>query len=437
MHICGAAKVSPPYNCLMIRDAIPSYKSFYEATARRDTYPSLQGDAHADVCIVGGGIAGCSSALHLSLLGYRVVVLESNRVGHGASGRSGGQLLPGYSCGQQVLQKQLGKDGARMLWDISVEAVQLAIELIKQHRIDCDLKFGHLDAALKPRHRNELLLHQEQLSRDYNYQTLQMIEGNELHSLVNSSRYIAGLYDSACAHIHPLNYTLGLARAAAQAGAAICENSLVTSIDQSGDAIRIRTEHGVVNAKHVLLCANVDNAGLTRQSSRIMPVATCMIATAPVAHQVMNPDIAVSDCNFVLDYFRMSQSRLLFGGGVSYSGHATSFSMKYVQRRLLQVFPQLTDAKIEFSWHGLLDISMNRAPDFGRIGNNIYYLQGFSGHGLALATMAGKLVADSIAAQNERFDLFTRIRHRPFPGGVLRTPLLMLAMLWYRMRDLV
>ncbi len=430
-------KPQPFILACMIRDAIPSYNNFYEATAQRDVYPSLQGEMHADVCIIGGGITGCSTALHLSQMGYRVVLLESNRIGHGASGRSGGQLLPGYSCGQPALQRQLGKDDAHRLWDISVEAVQLAIALIRQHHIDCDLQFGHLDVALKPRHRDELLEHQQQLSREYHYQTLKMIEGDELLSLVNSHRYIAGLHDSACAHIHPLNYTLGLAGAASRAGALLYEQSSVVGIDQSVNVIGIRTEHGKVNANQIVLCANVDNVEVGRQSPRIMPVATCMIATEPLSCEVVKPDIAVSDCNFILDYFRMSNSRLLFGGGVSYSGHATSFSMRHIQQRMLRVFPQLHDVKIEYAWYGLLDISMNRAPDFGRIGNNVYYLQGFSGHGLALATMAGKLVAGSIAMQNERFDLFSRIKHRPFPGGPLRTPLLMLAMLWYRFRDLM
>ncbi len=414
--------------------------NFYETTAQRHAYATLQDELNVDVCVIGGGIAGCSTALHLASLGCRVALLESERIGDGASGRSGGQLLPGYSCGQQTLQHQLGKDGATMLWTISVEAVQLAIELIKKHQIECDLKFGHLDAAIKPRHRDALFKHQEQLLHDYNYQSLKMVAGDELRSLINSERYIAGLYDSASAHLHPLNYALGLAHAATQAGALIYERSAAVNIEHNNHVVCIKTTHGAVSAKHAVLCANVGNAVLNKPSSRIMPVTTYMMATEILhGHSGMMPNeqIAVSDCNFIIDYFRMSHSRLLFGGGVSYSGRADAFSMNYLRQRMLKVFPQLHDAKIEYAWHGLLDLSMNRAPDFGRIDNNIYYLQGFSGHGLALATMAGKLVADSIAMQNERFDVFSRIKHRPFPGGPLRTPLLMLAMLWYRLRDVI
>ncbi len=422
----------------MIRDTVPFVNSVYEATTHRSYYPPLHDHIDADVCVIGGGIAGCSTALHLAQRNYRVVLLEAKYIGHGASGRSGGQLLPGYSCGQQVLQQQLGNELAHRLWDISVEAVQLATNLISTHQIECGLKFGHLHAAIKPRHHTELLREQAQLHDEYDYKTLHMIEGSKLHSMINSSRYRAGLYDSAAAHLHPLNYTLGLVRVASKAGAMIHERSEVISIDHLHNRMLIKTQNGTVSAKQIVLCANVDNVKLLPQS-RIMPVATYMIATEILgerADQALSENLAVSDCNFIVDYFRMMDSRLLFGGGVSYSGHARASSNNYLRQRMLKVFPQLHDVNIEYAWHGMLDISMNRAPDFGRIENNIYYLQGFSGHGLALATMAGKLLAESMAMQSERFDVFSQIKHRSFPGGVLRTPLLMLAMVWYRLRDL-
>ena len=422
----------------MIRDTVPS-SNYYEATAQRSGYPGLQGELNADVCVVGGGIAGCSTALHLASNGYRVALLEAECIGFGASGRSGGQLLPGYSCGQQTLRTELGDAAAHQLWDMSVEAVQLAIALTNTYHIECDLKFGHIDAAIKSRHRDDLLRHQEQLRKEYGYESLRFVERDELHSFIKSGRYIAGLFDSAAAQIHPLNYTLGLAQAAYNKDALIFEHSKVNSIRHDRNTVCIRTDQGAINAKYLALCANVDNTELSASSSRIMPVATYMIATQELDPQitVMNPDITVSDCNFILDYFRMTQSRLLFGGGVSYSGRANSFSMQHIQRRMLKVFPQLRDAKIGYTWFGLLDITMNRAPDFGRIRNNVYYLQGFSGHGLALATLAGKLVAESIAMQTGRFDLFSQIKHRSCPGGPLHTPLLVLAMLWYRLRDLI
>lgn len=415
--------------------------NYYEATAQRQDYPVLQGDMVADICVIGGGIAGCSTALDLAQRGYRVVLLESHRIGHGASGRNGGQLLPGYSCGQQTLKSLVGGALAHQLWDISVEAVASAISLIKQHHIECDLKFGHIDAAIKPRHRDELLRQRDLLQGEYGYQGLHMMESDQLQSHIHSEKYMAGLLDPSAAHIHPLRYTLGLARAAQSFGATLYEDSAAISVEHKETDVRVTTERGSINATHVVLCANVGNTALNQRSPGIMPVATHVIATEQLDSQcikkLMDPDLSVTDCNFIVDYFRISQSRLLFGGGVTYSGNTSASDLHLVHKHMLKVFPQLSSAKIEHAWHGLIDISMNRAPDFGRIENNIYYLQGFSGHGLALATIAGKLVAESITVQSERFDLFGHIPHRSFPGGSLRTPLLMLAMLWYRLRDLL
>jgi gamma-glutamylputrescine oxidase len=278
----------------------------------------------------------------------------------------------------------------------------------------------------------------DQLQKDCQYQSIRLIEREELLSFIHSDRYIAGLHDDAAASIHPLAYTLGLARAAKMNGAIIHEHSKVRRIGRHGDSIHVETDRGIVTSKHAVLSANIGNSQLLSTPPRILPVATYMIATeqlANVSGTLMSPDVAVSDCNFILDYFRINSSRLLFGGGISYSGHPSSINAHYTRQRMLKVFPQLQSIKVEYAWHGMLDMSMNRAPDFGRVDSNIYYLQGFSGHGMALTTMAGKLAAESIAAHSEKFDLFSRIKHQPFPGGALRTPLFVLAMLWYRLRD--
>ncbi|MGD9842265.1 MAG: NAD(P)/FAD-dependent oxidoreductase [Steroidobacteraceae bacterium] len=418
--------------------------SYYQASANTArNFPALQGAVNADVCVIGAGIAGCSTALHLAQRGYRVVLIEAAQVGFGASGRSGGQLLPGYSSGQAPLLTQLGKDGARQLWELSVAAVALTTQLINTHRIDCDLQYGHLDVAVKARQRTELQQYQREYTDQYHYQSLRFIEREELHSLLDSERYCAALYDSASAHVHPLNYTLGLSRAAEQAGTSIHEHSPALNISGQ-QRLQIHTTHGVVNARYAVLCANVENAALSPHlAQRMMSVGTYVIATEVLgkarAHSLIRNRAAVSDLNFILDYFRLSADhRLLFGGRVSYSGRDFRDTSMATRRRMLQVFPQLSDTRIEYSWGGMLDISLNRAPDFGRLQDNIFYLQGFSGHGMALAGMAGKLVADTIAGQAERFDLFTRLTHRHFPGGpLLRTPALVLAMLWYRLRDLL
>lgn len=418
--------------------------SYYEFTATpRPAHPRLQGDVQADVCVIGGGIAGCSAALHLARRGYRVVLLEAERMGHGASGRSGGQLLPGYSSGQHVLTKQLGADAARQLWELSRAAVQLSVALIREHQIDCDLQFGHLDTAIKPRQRLELQQHQRELETQYHYPSLRFIETDELRSLVDSPRYCAALYDSESAHVHPLNYTLGLARATAAAGVQIYEHSAVTHLSGT-QVLRVHTAQGAVTSRYVLLCANTGHAALSsRLGQRIMPVGTYIVATEPLGAQraqaLIRNNAAVADINFILDYFRRSADhRLLFGGRVSYSGRDFLDTASATRARMLKVFPQLADVRIDYSWGGLIDITLNRAPDFGRLQDNVFYLQGFSGHGMALAGMAGKLAAEALAGQSEQFDVFARLQHRPFPGGAwLRTPSLVLAMLWYRLRDLL
>lgn len=418
--------------------------SYYAASANdAPVHPPLSGDIDADVCVVGGGIAGCSTALHLAERGYRVVLLEAKRIGWGASGRSGGQAIGGYACGQQKLVDQLGIEDARKLWDISVESLGLLRERVARHSIDCDLHWGQVHVAIKSRQRDALIAEQRELEERFGYGQLKFLERGAVESLLATKRYCAGLYDSGGGHLHPLNYTLGLAAAAQAAGVRIFEHSAVVRVERSDPAVVV-CNGGRVKAQFVALCCNAYMDGLMPElQSRIMPVSTYIVATEPLGEaritNLMRENIAVTDVNFVLDYFRRSADhRLLFGGRVSYSG-LDAFNTKHATRkRMLNVFPQLADVAIEYAWGGYVDITLNRAPDFGRIAPHIYYLQGFSGHGIALTGIAGKLVADAIAGQAERFDLFTKIRHRNFPGGrLLRTPALMLAMLWYRMRDLL
>jgi gamma-glutamylputrescine oxidase len=416
--------------------------SYYAASANASPLAApLSGEIQADVCVVGGGIAGLSTALHLAERGYRVVLLEGHRIGWGASGRSGGQALFGYACSQQKLAAAVGGSDARQLWDFSIEALDLLKDRVARHQIDCDLHWGQMHAAIKPRQRDELKEWQRELVDDYGYTSVRFLDRADVEGLLATDRYCGALYDSRSGHLHPLNYTLGLAAAAREAGVVIHEGSQVTAIDR-GDPARVITAKGSVRARHVALCCNAYIDGLEPGlRARIMPVGTYIIATEPLGEaritQLMRENAAVTDINFVLDYFRRSADhRLLFGGRVSYSGLDAFNTAKATRKRMLAVFPQLADAKIEHAWGGYVDITMSRAPDFGRVAPNIYYLQGFSGHGIALTGIAGKFVAEAIAGQAEHFDVYTRIRHRNFPGGkLLRTPALMLAMSYYRMRD--
>ena len=420
-------------------------KSYYAASAHpAPVRAPLHGDVEADVCVVGGGIAGCSTALHLAARGYRVVLLEGRRVGWGASGRSGGQAIFGYASGQDKLIAELGREDARRLFDLSVEALDLLRDTVARHAIDCDLHWGQVHVAVKPRQVDELKAWRDELARDCDYRTLRWMERDETHALIASDRYLGGLIDTRSGHLHPLNYTLGLARAAEAAGAVIYEESQVTGLDH-GDVVTVRATGGNVRARHVALCCNayIDDRVSRKLRNRIMPVGTYIVATEPLGEarmrSIIRENVAVTDVNWVLDYFRCSADhRLLFGGRVSYSGLDPLGTERATRARMLAVFPQLADVRIDYAWGGYVDITMSRAPDFGRLAPNVYYLQGFSGHGIALTGLAGKLVAETVAGQAERFDLYAKLKHRDFPGGpAFRMPALVLAMAWFRLKDLL
>jgi gamma-glutamylputrescine oxidase len=419
-------------------------ESYYAATANPSSvHAALQGEITADVCVIGGGLSGCSTALHLAERGYKVALLEARRIAWGASGRNGGQFIFGYASSQEKLVSEVGFDVARRMFDLSIEALDLLEDRITRHSIACDRQHGHIHAAVRARHVDELRTWQDELSQRYGYRSLRWLGRDEMRGLFATDRYPGGLLDTRSGHLHPLNYTLGLAAAAKAAGVLLFEDSAALKVEP-GDPAVVETANGRVRARYVVLCCNAYLDELVpKLRARIMPVSTYIVATEPLGAQRMQALIrenyALADINWVLDYYRRSADhRLLFGGRVSYSGLDPRNTANATRARMLKVFPQLADTKIEYAWGGYVDISMSRAPDFGRYRPNIYYLQGFSGHGVALTGLAGKLVAEAIAGHAERFDLFTKLRHRDFPGGkALRTPLLVLAMLWFRLKDLL
>jgi gamma-glutamylputrescine oxidase len=419
--------------------------SWYQASlGAAPALPPLAGSASCDVGVVGGGIAGLSAALHLAGRGFKVTLLEAEQVGWGASGRSGAQAIFGVAAGQEKLAALIGARDARRVWDMSVEALALLRQLIAQHTIDCDYVPGHLHVAIKPRQREELAAWHRSLHEDYGYRSVSLLDTEATRQLVASERYIAGLHDSNSAHIHPLKYVRGLAAAAQRAGVIIHEHSRALQYRRRDGALLLLTAAGELSCRQVVLAGNAWlGATAPALARRIMPVSTFIVATEPLgvttAEALLPRNTAVADINWVLDYFRRSSDhRLLFGGRVSYSGLDPFGTAEATRRRMVRVFPMLEDARVEHAWGGYVDITLNRAPDFGRLDPGVYYLQGFSGHGIALTGLAGKLVAEAIAGDAERFDVFARIPHRPFPGGaLLRRPALVLAMLWYRLRDLL
>ena len=425
-------------------ESLPHPKSYYFASANHQTdYPVLQGEEKCDVCVIGGGVTGISSALHLTERGYHVILLEENRIGWGASGRNGGQSIFGYSCEMSKIRSLVGNDDAKKLWDLSLEALQLTKTLIRENDIQCDWADGQMHAAIKPRQHRELELWRAELSADYQYENLEIWTGSKLKSKIDTGRYLAGLFDPNSGHLHPLNYTLGLADAAEKREVRIFEKSAALEVNE-GKIIKVITSSGEVSCRYLVLAGNAYLSGFAgRISNKLMPVGTYIGASEPLgeerARSLIQNNMAVADINFVLDYYRLSADhRMLFGGRVSYSTVPPLHLAESMKARMLKVFPQLSDVSIEYAWGGFVGITMNRAPHFGRIGNNLFFAQGFSGHGVALTGLAGKLMADAISGTAERFDVFSRIPHLSFPGGpFLHMPALVLAMAYYRLRDLL
>lgn len=428
-------------NLLFANDRAGEYPaSWYAASAAPlDRFAPLQGATRADVCIVGGGYTGLSAALHLAQRGLKVVLLEAHRVGFGASGRNGGQVGSGQRLEQDELEQIAGVDAARRLWDLGEEAKALVRRLIDDHAMPCRYAPGIVHACRKPAEVAHARANAEKLQRDYGYDRIEPLGRAALQAILPSDEYCGGDIDRGAGHLHPLNFAIGLAKAAAAAGAQLHEGSTVTDIDQ-GPRPRVITAAGHVEADHVILAANGYLGGLMPQvAARVMPINNFIVATEPLgprAASVLRENVAVADTRFVVNYWRLSEdNRLLFGGGESY-GYRFPDIAKTVRGPMLQVYPHLKDTRIDYAWGGTLAITMSRLPCFLRVAPNILSASGYSGHGVALATLAGKVLAEAVAGKAERFDLMASLPTPRFPGGAaLRWPMLVLAMTWYGMRD--
>lgn len=416
--------------------------SYYAASTRyKLEFPPLEGDVEADVCVIGGGYTGVSTALHLAEKGYTVTLLEANRLGWGASGRNGGHAGTGQRKEQAELEKSLGHELASSLWDMGLEAVQLLEDLIERHKIDCDLKRGILHLAAKPGDVDYLREGVEFLEKKYNYQGGRFIEQEETRAMVGSDKFYAGMLDEPSLHMHPLNFLLGMADAADKAGVQIFEASRVNDI-RKGETAVISTSQGRVKAKYVVLgCNGYLEKLVPKIASEIMPINNFVLATEPLgealARELIRDDQALQDSLFVINYWKLSaDNRLLFGGGENYSPRFPRDLKAFVRKYMLRIYPQLENTRIDYAWGGSLAITMNRMPDFGRVADNIFYAQGFSGHGLPTATFAGKLMSEVVSGTAERFDVMANLPIKKFPGGtLLRYPGMVAGMLYYSLRD--
>ncbi|TQS73225.1 FAD-binding oxidoreductase [Rhodobacteraceae bacterium] len=415
--------------------------SYYAATATTDRrWPALREKQRADVAIIGGGFTGLSAALHLAKRGFSVRLLEAHRVGFGASGRNGGQVGSGQRLEQDELERMYGLHTARQLWQLGQQAKELVKDLIVEHDMGIPFHSGIVHACLKPsevRHSHQMA---EKLARDYGYEQITPLSSQALREIVPSQLYHGGDIDHGAGHIHPLNFAQGLALAADAQGACLHEDSLVTSITQ-GAKVTVHTEHGQIEADHLILACNGYLGDIApKVAQRVMPINNFIIATEPLGArraEVLRQNVAVADTKFVVNYWRLSDDdRLLFGGGESY-GYKFPDIEKTVRKPMQEVYPALRDIRIDYAWGGTLGITMNRMPAFMRpAGANILSASGFSGHGVAMGTLAGQIMAETLAGQAERFDTFSALKIPTFPGGThLRHPILVLAMSWFALRD--
>jgi gamma-glutamylputrescine oxidase len=428
-------------NLLHANDRAGEYPPSYYAATRTPLapFPALAGEARADVCIIGGGYTGLSAALHLAGRGLSVVLLEAHRVGFGASGRNGGQVGSGQRQDQVWIEKTAGRENAHRLWDMAQDAKALVRDLISRHAMPVPYRPGIAHACRTEGEVRETHLYAEKLQRDYGYADLEPLDRAGIKRLIGSPVYKGGEVDRGAGHIHPLNFAISLAKAAVAAGAHLHEQSEALRIDHGTRPV-VHTATGQVTCDQVILAGNGYLGGLEPQvAARVMPINNFIVATEPLgdrATEILAEPIAAHDTKFVVNYWRLSDdNRLLFGGGESY-GYRFPDIVKTVSKPMLEVYPHLRGVKIDHAWGGTLAITLNRMPCFTRPRPNVLSASGYSGHGVALATLAGKLLAEATSSQSAGFDLMASLPQPRFPGGAaLRWPLLVLAMTWYSARD--
>jgi gamma-glutamylputrescine oxidase len=419
---------------------MPLTRSWYRASAGKTaTYARLSGRQQADVCVVGAGYTGLSAALELAAAGLEVRLLEAEQPGWGCSGRNGGQINPGLACDHEVLEAALGPADALRLWQLSLAGVRLITQRVEHYRIDCDLVPGILLVANKPRQLPALQSWHAQLQR-LGYDELSFHDRSGLRRLLHAD-YHGGVLDAGGGSLHPLKYVLGLARAAEQAGAHIHGHSRVSSIRQDATGVTVSTDHGQVRADQLVIAANAYSDGLLPWlHRRFIPIGSYIGATRPLgelAGQLIPSRAAVCDMNNLIDYYRLTpDNRLLFGGRATAGAARMDRLRTTMRQRMGHVFPQLAEEDFDYLWGGQVAMTASRAPHFGRLGSRVLYAQGYSGQGVALAGLAGKLMAEAVLGRGDGFELFARLRHLPVPpGSALQTAVRAMALSWYALLD--
>jgi len=416
--------------------------SYYAASAAPgDPHPRLSADIVTDVCVIGGGFTGLSAALHLAEAGFEVTLIEAERIAWGASGRNGGQICTAYNRSMAEIESLVGPEAARVFWDIDKMAKDLIRERVKRHSISCDLHWGYLHAAAKPGHMNGMTETADEWAR-YGYAETEILDKSQLEQRLGTHAYHGALWERNAGHLHPLNYALGLARAASKAGVKLYEETRATRIDE-GTSCTVTTASGTITARYIVAAGNAYLGNLLPHlHHRVMPVKSFILATEPLddttARNLIRDKDAVADSNNICDYFRLSaDQRMLFGGRANYSGLEPNDLFSYMRPRMLRIFPQLANARLDYCWGGTMAITLDRMPHVGKVGKNLFFAHGYSGHGVALSGVAGELIADAVQGTAEQFDVMSRIQHQAFPGGPVRMPMLALGMLYYRLKDVL
>lgn len=419
----------------------PYPQSYYAASANAvPPRPELQGETETDVCIIGAGYTGLSTALFLLENGFKVTVLEAAKVGFGASGRNGGQIVNSYSRDIDVIERTVGPKQAQLLGQMAFEGGRIIRERIAKYDIQCDLKDGGVFAANTPKHMKHLES-QKKLWERYGHTQLELLDAKRIRDVVATDNYVGGMLDMSGGHIHPLNLALGEAAAVESLGGIIHEQSPAIRVERGANPV-VHTPNGRVKAKFVVVAGNAYLGNLLPElASKSMPCGTQVITTEPlsdeVAKSLLPQDYCVEDCNYLLDYYRLTgDKRLIFGGGVVYGARDPANIEAIIRPKMLKTFPQLKNVKIDFAWTGNFLLTLSRLPQVGRIGDNIYYSQGCSGHGVTYTHLAGKVLAEMLRGQAERFDAFAGLPHYPFPGGRLfQVPFSALGAWYYSLRD--
>ena len=391
--------------------------------------------------MIGGGFTGLCAALAAAEKGAVTVLLEAETIGFAASGRNGGQIHTGLRKDQADLERWLGPVHARELWTLSEAAKAHLRALIERHAIACELKSGLVIAAHNAGAARALAKDTAHLAEQYGYRDARTLNRDEIRAALGTANYAGGRFDMGGGHLHPLKFARGLAMAAERAGAALWEHSPALAIEADGPRAMVRLAQGTVSADRVILATDAFTAGLAPSlEPYIGHVESFMTATAPLppdlARKILPCDAAVADTRHVLDYYRKSaDGRLLFAGREAYCGMPADIAA-LVRPRMLHVYPALARVPTEYGWSGTVGITRTRMPHFGRLGERVLFVHGYSGQGVALSCLGGQILAEAALGAPERFDVFARVPAQAFPGGRwLRRPLVAAALLGFKVLD--